>query len=86
MSGPKTVDFVKHFAHALRNAAPEAYQAFLEALDAYATEITVAVTDAPAAEILHLQGRAKQTLVLLDVLRRPKVLTSPQQPPAATSP
>lgn len=75
---PHTSDLVKHYAFSLRNADPDAYRAFLEALDAYATEITVAVTDAPAEAILNMQGRAKQTLILLDVLRNPKQFT-PQQ-------
>jgi hypothetical protein len=79
----QSVDFVQHFALQLRNANPEAYQAFLEAFDAYATEITVAVTDSPAAEILNMQGRAKQTLIILQKLRNPKALSTSQQQQAA---
>lgn len=83
MSGKyQTTDFLKHFAFQLRNAEPKAYEAFLEAFDAYATEITVAVTDAPAADILNMQGRAKQTLVLLNVFRNPKALTPQAAPPS----
>lgn len=78
MSKHQTVDFVKHFAFALRNADPAAYGSFLEAFDAYATEITVAVTQAPASEILNLQGRAAQTLALLDVFRHPRPISSSQ--------
>lgn len=77
---PHAVDRLKHFAFVLRNADPESYQAFLSAFEVYATEITVAVTDAPAEAILNLQGRAKQTLVLFDVLRNPKPLAASQQP------
>lgn len=83
MSRHQTVDYIRHFAHALRNADPTAYTAFLEALDAYATEITVAVTDVPPEAILNMQGRAKQTLIILDTLRNPKVLSSPQPQQAA---
>jgi len=86
MSKPHTVDFIKHFAHALRNADPTAYTALLEALDAYATEITVAVTDVPPEAILNMQGRAKQTLIILDVLRNPKAFSTPQQQQAAAGP
>lgn len=85
MSGGQlhTSDYLQHFALQLRAADPKAYQSFLEVLDAYATEITVAVTEAPAAEILNMQGRAKQTLVILHLLRTPKPLPTPsQQQPA----
>jgi hypothetical protein len=80
MSGKyQTTDYIAHFAHMLRSADPKAYESFITALDAYATEITVAVTDAPAAEILNMQGRAKQTLVFLALLRTPKPIASTQQ-------
>lgn len=83
MSGKHlTTDFIQHFAFQLRGADPKAYQSFLEVLDAYATEITVAVTDAPAQDILNMQGRAKQTLVLLHLLRHPKPLPPQPQPTA----
>lgn len=85
MSKHQTVDFVKHFAFALRNADPATYEQFITAFDAYATEITVAVTDAPPSDLLNLQGRAKQTLVILSALRNPKPLSSPQPQQAATS-
>lgn len=79
MSGKhSSVDFFKHFAFQLRGADPKAYQSLLEAFDAYAVEITVAVTDAPPDQILNMQGRAKQTLILLEHLRNPKPLTQPQ--------
>ncbi len=73
----KSSDYMQHFAYILRQADHKAYQSFLEALDAYATEITVAVTDAAPADILNMQGRAKQTLVLLHLLRNPTHITSP---------
>lgn len=77
-----SVDLLKHYAFALRSADPDSYQAFLTALEAYATEITVAVTNASPDTILNMQGRAKQTLVLLDTLRKPKPYTPPQPAPA----
>lgn len=84
MSGKyQTVDYIGHFANQLRGADPKAYESFITALDAYATEITVAVTDAPATEILNMQGRAKQTLIILALLKTPKAITPTQQQPAA---
>jgi predicted Zn-dependent protease with MMP-like domain len=73
------VDLVRHFASQLVGADQKAYQALLEAFEAYAREITVAVTDAPAEHILNMQGRAKQTLIILELLRAPKPI-SPQNP------
>lgn len=83
MSKHQSIDFVKHYAFALRNADPTSYEAFLAALDVYATEITVAVTDATPADILNMQGRAKQTLVILSALRNPKPIAPPQPQQAA---
>ena len=78
MSRIQSSDFMQHFALQLRRADEKAYRGFLEAFDAYATEFTVAVTEAPAVDILNMQGRAKQNLVLLGLLRNPKPL--PQSP------
>lgn len=77
---PTVVALVQHHALLLRNADPDAYQGLLAALDAYATEITVAVTDAPAEVILNMQGRAKQTLVMLNMLRNPKPFAASPSP------
>ncbi len=44
----------------LSNNAGEAYDLFLNDLDSYVNEITVAVTDAPADQVLGMQGRAQQ--------------------------
>lgn len=43
-----------------KNAEPQHYEKFIRVLDQYVTELTVAVTDAPASEILVSQGRAQQ--------------------------
>ena len=75
----KSTDYMKHAAFYLRAADAKAYEQFLEAFDLYATEITVAETDAPPGDILNMQGRAKQTLELLKLLREPKPLSPPQQ-------
>lgn len=66
----------------LRNASPEGWDQFLAAFDAYATEITVAVTQAPPAEILIMQGRAQQALALLRMFRECHITpTKPPSPP-----
>ena len=44
----------------MKNADPRAYDRFIHVLDAYVRELTVAVTQAPAADILNAQGRAQQ--------------------------
>lgn len=43
-----------------KNADPRLYEKFIRILDAYVTEITVAVTEAPTDEILVAKGRAQQ--------------------------
>ncbi len=66
----------------LRNANPAAWDKFLAAFDAYVTEITVAVTQAPPAEILVMQGRAQQGLALLRVFKECGITpTKPPSPP-----
>lgn len=42
-----------------KNFDPEAYERFLRHLDALTFEITVAVTEAPAPDVLQAQGRAQ---------------------------
>jgi hypothetical protein len=47
-------------AERMKNQDPTLYEQFLRLLDAYTTELTVAVTEAPADQILTCQGRAQQ--------------------------
>ena len=42
-----------------KNMDPRIYEKFIRILDAYVTEITVAVTEAPTDEILVAKGRAQ---------------------------
>lgn len=42
-----------------KNADPRVYETFIRVLDQYTTELTVAVTEAPPAEVFNLQGRAQ---------------------------
>ncbi len=68
------------FATKFRNHDPHVYEQFLRLLDAYTTEITVAVTQASPAEILVMQGRAQQALKFFQVLsefREPKPKPTP---------
>lgn len=55
-------------AQVLKNAAPGAFQDFLNEFNTYTHEVTVAVMDAPADEVLKMQGRAVQCRALLKEL------------------
>ena len=64
----------------LRNADPPAWESFVEIFDAYSTEVTVAVTQAPQDQILNAQGRAQAMLILLDTFRNCHIHSQPKQP------
>lgn len=51
---------ISEIAGLFKNADPRLYEKFIRILDQYTTEVTVAVTEAPASEILQAQGRAQQ--------------------------
>jgi hypothetical protein len=74
-----------HYLQSLRVAAPKEYEAFVEAFDAWATEVTVAVTTAPQDQVLQQQGRAQAYLHLLKMFRDPTNHLQQQQsnPPSA---
>ena len=55
---PKQV--LAQFACRLRNADPQSWEQFVECFDAYATEVTIAVTNCGQHEILTQQGRAQE--------------------------
>lgn len=76
---------LKHYAHQLQLSAPKEWEAFVQCFDAYATEVTVAVTQAEQHEILVAQGRAKAFLHLLQAFRECHRRPQPQQnpPPSA---
>ena len=76
------VDALKfnEFATKFRNHDPRLYDEFLRLLNAYTTEVTVAVTQASPAEILVMQGRAQQAIYfyqLLSEFREPKPKPTP---------
>ena len=56
------------FATKFRNHDPHVYEQFLRLLDAYTTEVTVAVTQAPSSEILVKQGQAQQAIKFFQLL------------------
>lgn len=73
---------IAKYAHALQIAAPREWEAFVECFDAYATEVTVAVTAADQTSILNAQGRAQAFLHLLKTFRNCHV-TPTTEPPSA---
>lgn len=63
-----------------RNADPNLYRQFLALLEQYTFEVTVAVTEAPSAEVLQAQGRAQQarkTFLIFTEHLEPKDATPP---------
>jgi hypothetical protein len=62
-------DDLSRRAHALQRAAPIEWAAFVQCFDAYATAVTVAVTDAEQHEILQKQGQARAFLHLLKLFQ-----------------
>ena len=66
----------------MRRTVPDLYEAFLKDFGAYTDVVTVAVTDAPADQVLVAQGMARQcrsirrALEECHLVERPK----PQQP------
>jgi hypothetical protein len=84
MPAPPIQTVVAHYMQGMRVAAPREYEGFVEAFDAYATEVTVAVTTAPQHEVLQQQGKAQAFLHLLAMFRDPvKSPTQPATPPSA---
>lgn len=69
------------YAVRLKNVSPQDWDAFVACFDAYATEVTVAVTNAEQNEILVAQGRAKAFLHLLDTFRNCHVRSQTSQKP-----
>jgi hypothetical protein len=80
-ANPTTANMLKAFALQLKNANPKAWDAFVECMDVYTTEVTIALTAAPATEILNMQGRSQQCLALLRIFREcSSPIFPPQQP------
>lgn len=73
-------DVLRVYSHALQVAAPREWETFVECFDAYATDVTVAVTNAEQHEILVAQGRAKAFLHLLTLFRNCHKQPQPKSP------
>jgi hypothetical protein len=65
----------------LRSAAPKEFETFVEVFDAYATEVTLAVTSADQNMILNCQGRAQAFLHLLRMFRECHIPPTSRTPP-----
>jgi predicted Zn-dependent protease with MMP-like domain len=68
------------FCMRLRALDERAWDDFVQCFDAYTTEVTVAVTEAPQDKILNAQGRAQAMLIMLNTFRNCAEL-SQQRPP-----
>ncbi len=75
-------DIVSEHALRLRAADPKSFEAFVEAFDAYATEVTVAVTQADQNSILNAQGRAQAFLSILQMFRECHIPPASRRPSA----
>lgn len=86
MTAPTPTDVCKHYARALRAAAPKEWEAFVQMFDAWSTEVTVAVTNAEQNEILVAQGKAQAFLHLLRAFRDCHIQPKPKPPTTPPSP
>lgn len=82
MTARTPTDVLKQLAHQLQVSAPREWDSFVQCFDAYATEVTVAVTTAEQNEVLVAQGRARAFLHLLELFRTCHI----QRPPANQQP
>lgn len=71
---------LQHYARSLAISSPREWEAFVECFDAYATEVTVAVTSAASEDILVAQGKARAFLHLLKLFRECKNAAPAQAP------
>lgn len=73
---------LQHYARSLALSSPSEWEAFVQCFDAYATDVTLAVTNAPADSVLVAQGKAQAFLHLLRLFRDCNK-AAPQQAPTA---
>ena len=67
MPAPKTR--LHELSLRLRNASPEVWDAFVREFEVIANNTSLEMTDAPADQILKMQGRAQQCRALLRVFK-----------------
>jgi hypothetical protein len=72
-------DDLSKYALLLRNANPDAWEAFLKTFACYAQEVLENTSMAPADQVLRMQGRAQQCRALLQIFRD---CASPSRKPA----
>lgn len=77
-----TTQMMQQYMLRLKNSSPEGWDDFVQVFDVYATEVTVAVTQAPSEEILRMQGRAQQCLAILRIMRECDKVKTPPAPQA----
>ena len=65
----KRRDPIEEAALQLRAAGGEAYDRFVNAFETYSRDVTDAVTDAPADQVLGAQGQARQVKKILQTLK-----------------
>ena len=71
---------ISEFALKFKNYDPHIYEQFIKVLNDYTHDVTVAVTQAPASDILVIQGRAQQMMKVLQLfseVREPKQKPTP---------
>jgi hypothetical protein len=78
----KTTDIMQQFMLRLKNASPEAWDGLVESFDVYATEVVIETANAPADQVLVHQGRARQCLALLRIMRECHLTKAPPTPQA----
>jgi len=81
LSSASPSQVLAQYALRLKNLAPKEWEEFVEVFDAYATDVTVAVTQAEQHEILVAQGRAKAFLHLLKLFRECHIQSPQRKPP-----
>lgn len=77
---------LKHATLRLRKAAPQEFQLFLNQFELYTNDVTVAVTNAPADQVLVAQGMARQCRALLRAFVECPALERPNRPQRVTAP
>lgn len=80
MTTPSPSSVLSQYAHQLQLAAPREWDSFVQCFDAYATDVTVAVTTAEQNEVLQKQGQARAFLHLLKLFRDCAKPPRPQPP------
>lgn len=79
-------DILRYYARTLELAAPKEWADFVQVFDAYAADVTLAVTNAASDEVLVAQGKARAFLHLLKLFRETAQPSRAPQPPIPPQP